>query len=192
MTSVPIGPGVFVAVAGPSGAGKDAVIAYVRGRLAGTSGVAFARRVVTRPADPAAEDHDTLDEPAFLAAEAAGMFALTWRSHGLCYGLPVAIDDTIRAGGAVVANVSRGVLDEARRRYAHVVPVLITVAPDVLAARLAARGRETAGEIARRLSHNAAYDRFDGDCRIVDNSGELEEAGELLVRILEDARALRN
>lgn len=102
-----IGPGVFVPVVGPSGAGKDSLMAYARDKVAGNAAIRFARRVITRPADPRAEAHDTLDETGFLAAEAEGAFALSWRSHGLCYGVPVGVDRIIREGGVVVANLSR-------------------------------------------------------------------------------------
>lgn len=187
MSGKPLGPGLFVPVVGPSGAGKDSLIAYARRRLAGRHGILFARRVITRPCDPEAESHDTLDEAAFAKVEAAGAFALSWRSHGLSYGIPVAVDETVRAGGAVVANVSRGVVGDTGARYANVLPVLVTVSAEALAARLAARGRESDEEIAARIARNADYAGFDARCRVIDNSGALEEAGEAFVRLLREA-----
>ena len=54
----------------------------------------------------------------------------------------------------VIANVSRSVLAEAASR--HPTRVLLVTAPaEVLAHRLAARGREDAADIARRLSREA-------------------------------------
>lgn len=182
-----IGPGVFVPVVGPSGAGKDSLMAYARDTVAGNAAIRFARRVITRPADPKAEAHDTLDEAGFLAAEAKGAFALSWRSHGLCYGVPVGVDRIIREGGVVVANLSRASIIDAKDRYANVMPVLVTVSPDALAARLAARGRETAQDIADRIARNAQYADFDVDCHVIDNSGVMEDAGDRLVRLLEKA-----
>ena len=79
--------GLFVAIVGPSGVGKDALIRGVAGRLGEGDRVFAARRVVTRRAD-AFEDHDTLAEDAFLAARAQGRFALAWSAHGLHYGVP--------------------------------------------------------------------------------------------------------
>ncbi len=55
----------------------------------------------------------------------------------------------------VVANVSRGVIAAAVQRYDTRV-IEVTAPPEVLAARLASRGRETAGDVARRLSRTAA------------------------------------
>lgn len=188
MNEEPLGPGVFIPVIGPSGAGKDSLIARARHHLEGRPGFLFARRIVTRPSSPDAEDHDTLDTASFAEAEAAGTFALAWRSHGLSYGIPVSIDKTILDGGVVVANVSRGVVAAIRQRYRNTLPVLITVSRDVLAARLATRGRETADEIASRIRRNDEYGTLDADCHVVDNSGTLDEAAARFIQILEAAR----
>ncbi|MBX9454391.1 MAG: phosphonate metabolism protein/1,5-bisphosphokinase (PRPP-forming) PhnN [Mesorhizobium sp.] len=188
MNGEPFGPGVFIPVIGPSGAGKDSLIARARQHLDSRPGFLFARRVVTRPASLEAEDHDTLDTASFAKAEAAGAFALAWRSHGLSYGIPASIDKTILDGGVVVANVSRGVVAVIRRRYRNTLPVMVTVSRDVLAARLATRGRETADEIASRIRRNDEYGTLGADCRVIDNSGTLDEAAARFIRILEAAR----
>ena len=78
--------GGFVLVVGPSGAGKDTVIAGARAALEGEPRLLFPRRVVTRLASEW-EAHDSLDEAGFRRAEAAGAFAQSWRAHGLCYGI---------------------------------------------------------------------------------------------------------
>ena len=116
MQRAAIDGGTFVAVVGPSGAGKDAVIGYARSRLGGDPRFHFVRRVITRPCDGQSEIHDTMDVAQFHAAEAAGHFALTWRAHGLLYGLPATVDALIAAGRTVVANTSRGAIDALRGR----------------------------------------------------------------------------
>jgi len=108
--------GLFVAIVGPSGAGKDALIRGLAGRLGEANGVYFAQRVITRPAD-AYEEHDTLDEAEFLAARAAGRFVLAWTAHGLHYGVPREIEARLAAGDAVVCNLSRAIVGELRRLY---------------------------------------------------------------------------
>ena len=118
-------PGVFVAIVGPSGAGKDSLIRGLGERLTGRDGVVIARRVVTRPSDDH-EDHDTMDEAAFEDAEEAGRFALSWSAHGLGYGVPVEIDAAIEEGKIVVCNVSRAAVAAVRRRYARSRVVLVT------------------------------------------------------------------
>ena len=99
------GPGCFVAVVGPSGAGKDTLINFARERLAGDARFVFARRVVTRPADAGSEVHDSFGAAEFDAALAAGAFGLNWSAHGLRYGLPIGLDDDIAAGRTVIANL---------------------------------------------------------------------------------------
>lgn len=186
-----IGPGVFMPVVGPSGSGKDSIMNFARQMLAGRGEVRFARRTITRPSDPASEAHDTLDYTSFRRAEDTGAFALSWRSHGLSYGIPAEVDEIIRTGGVVVANLSRGVIDAARARYANVVPVLVTVTPEVMRQRLLDRGRETAEQIEDRIARNAQFADFDRECRLIDNSGALDIAGNALVALIIEAASNR-
>lgn len=145
---------MLVAVVGPSGAGKDTLLAGARAQLADAPGIRFVRRAITRPADPGAEDHEPLTRQNFLARRDAGRFALWWEAHGLLYGIPRDIESDLAAGRAVAANLSRSVLAEAASRYPLLV-LEITAPPAVLAARLTARGREDAAIIAARLARAA-------------------------------------
>lgn len=184
-------PGVFVPVVGPSGVGKDSVMAQVRRHLADDSRFVFARRVITRVSD-GSEDHDTLDPDAFDAAVRSGAYALSWRAHGLGYGIPVHYLDEVRAGRVVVANLSRTVLDEARRVFPRTLVLCVTAPPDVVARRLAGRGRETPEEIARRLQRADAIPAAGDDVVTVDNGRTLEAAARdaigHLERLLEPAQ----
>jgi phosphonate metabolism protein PhnN/1,5-bisphosphokinase (PRPP-forming) len=146
---------MLVAVVGPSGAGKDTLMALARARLAGDARFRFVRRAITRPAEAGGEDHRALDEAGFAAERDAGGFALWWAAHGLLYGIPRDIEDDLAARRVVVANLSRGVLAEAGARF-RVRVLLITAPVEVLAARLAARGREGTADIAARLAREAA------------------------------------
>jgi ribose 1,5-bisphosphokinase len=167
--------GLFVAIVGPSGAGKDALIRGLAGRLGESDGVFTARRVVTRRAD-AFEDHDTLAEEAFEAARAQGRFALAWSAHGLHYGVPREIVARLATGHVVVCNVSRAMVAEVRRLYRPSLVVLVTARPETLAARLAARGREDGASRRRRLARSAIAEvAFEPDATI-DNDGALDEA----------------
>ena len=184
----PLRGGVFIAVVGPSGAGKDTIIDYARERLNDDSGVEFVRRVITRPSDAGSEDHDTLADAAFDEAEKQGAFALSWPAHGLKYGLPASVDRTIADGRVAIANLSRGALPALRQRYANVAVVEITARHDILAERLSARGRESRGEVLARLARTAAVDRG-ADVITIDNSGAREEAGERFLEIVRKAIA---
>jgi ribose 1,5-bisphosphokinase len=145
-----VGPGRLVAVVGPSGAGKDTLLAYAQKGCADDPDIVFPRRAITRPSS-AAEVHDTLSEAAFEHAVGERAFALWWGAHGLRYGIPIAIDDDIRAGRTVVCNVSRTVTGSIRERYARAAIVLVTAPPDVLAARLAGRDRASDGALGDRV-----------------------------------------
>jgi ribose 1,5-bisphosphokinase len=187
-TAFPVRNGVFIAVVGPSGAGKDTIIDYAREKLRDEGGVEFVRRVITRPSDAASEDHDTLADAAFDEAEKHGAFALSWPAHGLKYGLPADVDKTIGNGRVAIANLSRGALPALRERYANVAVVEITARHEVLAERLSARGRESRGEVLARLARTAPVDRS-ADVITIDNSGSREEAGELFLAVVRRAIA---
>jgi ribose 1,5-bisphosphokinase len=169
--------GLFVLVVGPSGAGKDTLIAAARSALAGDPRYIFPRRMVTREAVAELEDHDTMSWEDF----ASGDFALSWEAHGLGYALPRAIGADIAAGRTVIANVSRKVLVDAASRY-PVAIVMITADPAVRAARLAGRGRETAKDIAARLAREGTEVPAGlAPVIVVDNSGVVEAAVDVFV-----------
>lgn len=178
MTAGRIGPGRLVLVVGPSGAGKDTLIAQARCRCP-TGQVVFPQRIVTRPST-AAEHHDSIEDDAFDEAAARGNFSIWWRAHGLKYGIPVSIESDIRAGRTVVCNVSRAVAGEVRNRFAQVLVVLITASPEVLAARLAQRGRTTDGGVSARMSRTVSAADFRPDV-VINNTGSVEEAGQGLL-----------
>ena len=164
---------MLVLVVGPSGAGKDSLLDGARRALAGDGRFRFVRRVITRPADAGGEAHEAVDDAEFDARLKAGGFALHWGAHGLRYGIPPDIADDIAAGRVVIANVSRGVIDAARATFPTRV-IVITAPLAVLARRLAARGRESAADIAERLSR-AAPDPSGPDVDVVMNDATLDE-----------------
>ena len=166
--------GTLILVVGPSGSGKDTLIGGAARTLAGDGDFVFPRRIVTRPVEAGGEPHIAQTPEDFEAAEKAGAFALSWRAHSLAYGIPGAIRGDLRAGRHVVVNVSRGVLDTARARFDRVRIVAVTVAPEELARRLAARGREDADDIARRLERAGAFTLSGEDVHTFANQGERE------------------
>jgi ribose 1,5-bisphosphokinase len=181
--------GVFIAVVGASGVGKDSLIGHARARLEGSGRLAFVRRVVTRDADGGSEDHDSMDAAAFARAEDAGAFAMSWSAHGLRYGLPVALEEDLAAGRAVVANLSRAVIPALLARYPEALVVEVVADRDVLEQRLAARGRETAESIGRRLDRTVG-DTLPSSTVRIDNSGVLEVAVDQFVALLQDVAGL--
>ncbi|MEJ0097131.1 MAG: phosphonate metabolism protein/1,5-bisphosphokinase (PRPP-forming) PhnN [Bauldia sp.] len=175
--------GAFVAIVGPSGAGKDTLIAEARRTLAGDGGFVFVRRVVTRPSGTF-EEHDTVGDTEFARLEAAGAFALSWRAHGLAYGVPSATMAAVEQGAVAVSNLSRAAISAARSRFARVVTILITAPDEVIAARLAARGRETATAAASRLAREATLPTHGASDFLILNDGSPLEGGGKLVACL--------
>ncbi|MBN8998065.1 MAG: phosphonate metabolism protein/1,5-bisphosphokinase (PRPP-forming) PhnN [Rhizobiales bacterium] len=166
----------------------DTLIAHARAALAGDPAFLFVRRMVTRAAN-AFEDHDTIEPAAFDAGHAAGAFALSWRAHGLGYALPAETRAAVEAGTVAICNLSRGVLAEAGRRFPRVVVVFVTAPPEVIAGRLAARGRESEAAIRERLAREAAFcDPVEPDLTLM-NDRPIEATGAELVDFLSRLRA---
>lgn len=168
-------PGRLALIVGPSGAGKDTLIRLAQRSLAGQDGFLFPQRVITRAPD-ATEAHLAVDEAEFAQME----FALSWRAHGLAYGIPREIETALAAGKTVIANVSRRMIPEARRKYSCLV-IAVTAPPEILAARLAQRGREQAADIAQRLQREAPD--FRADIEIL-NATTPEAAAQALINAL--------
>lgn len=179
-----IGPGRLVLVVGPSGAGKDTLIDLVRTACAGDDAIVFAQRMVTREAS-AFENNVSMTPAEFRQALARGEFAMHWEAHGLCYALPRAIDGDLEAGRTVVANVSRTVIAALRARYEAVVVVSVTAPPEILAARLAARGRPSDGPVTERLHRDIAGAAPVADVIISNIASPQDHARELLSAIRE-------
>lgn len=141
--------GRLIAVVGPSGVGKDSVMTGLKGALPAAH---LVRRVITRAAGLGGEDYDAVSLAEFEELAKIGAFAAHWTAHGLHYGIPVTVHDHLNNGTDCLVNFSRKALAEAARRFPRFVVLNITAKPDTLARRLAARGRETDAQIAKRLA----------------------------------------
>ncbi|MFC0401203.1 phosphonate metabolism protein/1,5-bisphosphokinase (PRPP-forming) PhnN [Paraburkholderia rhizosphaerae] len=175
--------GRLIYVMGPSGAGKDSLLHFARDRVAGAP-VMFAHRYITRTVG-SNENHIALTLEEFEARSALGLFALEWSSHSMRYGIGIEIDEWLARGCTVVINGSRQHLERALERYPLIEVVHVEAAPHILAARLGARARETAEQVAARLARHAPFSLPDGTrLTRIDNSGALEVAGDAFLRVV--------
>jgi ribose 1,5-bisphosphokinase len=179
---VTIGPGRLILVVGPSGAGKDTLLELARAACADDGSIVFPRRVVTREAS-SFEENEPVSLDAFRQALALGEFAMHWEAHGHCYGLRRVVEDDVRAGRTVIANVSRTVIDAIRRAYANVVVVLITAPPEVLIERLTTRSRSSDGKIEGRIRRTVDDAASEPDA-VISNVGSADVNASKLIRII--------
>ncbi|MFY2822733.1 AAA family ATPase [Ruegeria sp. MALMAid1280] len=175
-----------IAVVGPSGVGKDSVMAALEARA---PGFVRARRVITRPEGEEGEDFDRVSVEAFQQMVAEGAFVLHWPAHGLFYGVPKGIEDLRNQPDAVLVNLSRSVLLQAQEVFGDLIVISLTADPEILAHRLSARARECAREQARRLAR-ATKPLPEGLSRVIeiDNSGSLEATVSAILSQLQPER----
>lgn len=171
--------GRLFVVLGPSGAGKDTLIA---GAVAARPELVWARRVVTRPEAAGGEPFEGVTRDEFERRRSAGAFAVWWEAHGLLYGAPASISDAMEAGRDVILNGSRGAVGQARLVFPLLKVIYVTAPDDVLARRLGERGREDAMAISARLAR-AAFPA-PKDAAVVVNDGTVEQGVSRLLAAL--------
>jgi ribose 1,5-bisphosphokinase len=183
--------GTLILVVGPSGSGKDTLLAAARRHFSGTDSVIFCERIITRSGD-IGEKHVCVSETEFERMAASGGFFLFWDAHGLSYGIPAEMLTALEAGKTVVANVSRRIIAEAQGKWPHTLIVNVTASRDVLRERLLARGRESAEIVEKRLERAFSAEVPDNGCvEEIDNSGALQPAAERMIAIIGSALNIR-
>ncbi|OQR31723.1 phosphonate metabolism protein/1,5-bisphosphokinase (PRPP-forming) PhnN [Pseudomonas sp. Bc-h] len=179
--------GIFFFVVGPSGAGKDSLIEGARAHLGDTGRYVFARRTITRPTGAPGEDHNGVTEAQFRSSVSAGEFLITWDAHGLSYGLPVDLLAALSDGCNVIANGSRKMIRQLAGEVPRLIVVEVTASTDVLAARILARGRETALEARARVMRQVEPLPVDIETIRVNNDGALEQGINAFIHALANA-----
>ncbi len=172
----------LIYVIGPSGAGKDTLLAYARAHV-DPGRILFAHRYITRSMMATGENHIALSRDEFNARRDAGLFSLSWESHGNAYGIGIETDLWRKHNFVVVVSGARAAWTAAKERYPNIVGILIDAPAELRAARLAARGREDEVAIRARMKREIPM-ALDTSIHRLDNSGSVEEAGEALVRLL--------
>ncbi|NTJ41089.1 phosphonate metabolism protein/1,5-bisphosphokinase (PRPP-forming) PhnN [Agrobacterium larrymoorei] len=177
--------GVMVVVVGPSGVGKDTLMDFAAARLSHHDRIHFVRRVITRSSDAGGESHDGVTDEEFDRRLKAGDFSVSWEAHGLKYGIPATVNRNLGRGDVVIANGSRWALAHFKTAFPSLKVINIVARPEILAARLESRGRESRDEILRRLQRSSLEVCGDFDVTTIDNSGALEVSGRALADLLE-------
>lgn len=134
--------GKLIWLMGPSGSGKDSLLAELR--LREQTQLLVAHRYITRDASAGSENHIALSEREFFTRAGQNLLALSWHANGLYYGVGIEIDLWLHAGFDVVVNGSRAHLPQARARYqSALLPVCLQVSPEILRQRLKNRAVKT-------------------------------------------------
>ncbi|WP_295881870.1 phosphonate metabolism protein/1,5-bisphosphokinase (PRPP-forming) PhnN [uncultured Bartonella sp.] len=193
-------PGWFVAIVGPSGAGKDTIMNAVHEVLKNNPEFLFVRRIITRKAGiNSFNDHDETSQnignednigvslEKFFELSQKASFSLQWFAHGIHYALPIGIVDEVHKGKIVIANVSRAELEHAKELFGKVYVIEINAPIEILKERLLGRKREKITDIEERLKRaNIPIHLPEGSkyCYI-DNSGNVNSAVDKMLSILQ-------
>lgn len=177
--------GRLVYFMGPSGAGKDSLLDWLRANLPSPCPVHWAQRTISRLPMPGGEAYESVSPEAFAALHHEQAFALHWEANGLGYGIRHAQLAPLADGQWVLLNGSRAYLPEALARFPDLVAVHITASPQVLRQRLLSRGRETPNAVEARVQRAMAFTPPPGTARLeVHNDGALSDAGRQLLQAL--------
>ena len=176
-----IQPGCLILIVGPSGVGKDSLINGFRSEAPG--GFFFPRRSITRPKTDDSEDFIPVAPKAFDPNE----YWVAWEAHGLSYGVPDSVQTALAAGQHVMVNASRNTISLFESLHNRILVLNVTATPEAIAARLAARGRETEDEIRARLARSASGQVTTAELVNIDNSSDLATAQQAFNQAVESA-----
>lgn len=178
--------GKLLLIVGPSGAGKDTLIDGLRSAVREDDGFVFPVRLITRSADAGGEAHLAITTKQFEQMQAAGRFAFHWHAHDLSYAIPPSFDDDLEKGRVVVINVSRAIIEEARRRYPQTRVINVTIKLEILEQRLRDRGRESEAEIQERIERSQMFDLDGENMTEFANNLSIEEGREEFVSLVRE------
>jgi ribose 1,5-bisphosphokinase len=170
---------------GPSGAGKDSLLAWLRLNKPEQFDMHFAKRCITRAVQADGEQHESIDTETFHRLRDANAFALHWHANGLRYGVRRDEVTPLKNGKWVVINGSRAHVAQARTTFPDLCLLHINASKETLRKRLKVRGRETPDAIEARIARSVAVSVSPNVPYIeIFNDDSLDAAGDRLIRAL--------
>ncbi|KKN63540.1 hypothetical protein LCGC14_0500640 [marine sediment metagenome] len=178
-------PGFIFLLVGNSGSGKDSIISGVMSRFPSTLKKLYSpKRYITRPPSEF-EDNISLTQEEFKDMRNKGSFALEWHIYGLNYGISVEIEEWLKNRHPVIINVSRLIIEKAKRKYKNIKVIFIEIPLNITIQRLKDRKRESEELLKVRIARARLNQKFPEADFIVDNSDDLDSAINLCLNYLE-------
>jgi len=183
---------LLVIISGPSGVGKDTIIAAMR-RLPGAAAYHYVVTCTTRAPRPGEEDgidYRFLTPEAFSRMREEAGFLECAEVHGNWYGTPRdSVRAALAAGRHVVLKIDvQGAATVKREVHDALLIFLMPPSTEELFTRLRARGTESAHELEirqRNAMHELAQ-RDDYDHVVENRTGEIDRTAGAIVRIIDD------
>ena len=168
--------GTLFLIVGNSGSGKDSIISGVIEKYPpNLIQIIAPKRSITRPSSES-EDNISVTSKEFKELEENGKFALKWHIYELDYGIPIEIENWLKIGHPVIVNVSRTVIEIARKKYKNTKVVFVEVPFEITLQRIRDRKRENEELLKKRIERAKQNQKLPTADFIVDNSGELNDA----------------
>lgn len=179
----------LVYVVGPSGAGKDSLLGWLKERLPSHLPIHWSRRTITRASGVGGENHESVDANEFERMLTKDDLGMHWFANGLHYGIRHSELEWLQKNHWVFVNGSRAHLPLAAQKFPGMVILHITASEAVLRERLILRGRESSDNIEARIQRSIQM-QWPANCpRLsVFNDGLLEDSGIQLLMQLQQLR----
>lgn len=177
----------LIYVVGPSGAGKDTLLTWLKSRIRSSSLLHWARRTIDRPPSIEfnAEQHESVESEVFEKLLKEGAFAMHWEANSHHYGIRFQEIAPLYQFKWVIVNGSRGYLPTVAKDYPGLTILHITADQELLRKRLIDRGRESNEMIEARLRREVPIiTPANSNLIEIINNGSLESVGSLLLQRL--------
>ena len=168
--------GILFLIIGNSGSGKDSIISGVINKYpSNLIKIHVSKRYITREASEF-EKNIAVTSEIFKEMEEQGKFALSWQIYGLNYGIPIEIEDYLEKGHPVIINVSRNIVEKAKKSYKNIRVVFVEVPLEITLQRIKSRKRESEELLKERIERARKNQKFPEADFTIDNSGKLDDA----------------